>query len=333
MEQKELISVIVPIYNVEKYLRQCVDSILGQTYPNLEIILVDDGSPDGCGGICDAYAAKDVRIRVIHKENGGLSHARNAGIDMARGDYLAFVDSDDYLEPDAYETMLDAARRYGAKLVCAGRYDEDEQGGQRCLGLCPEREEFLSAETIIRKIFHWEHLDSASWDKLYARELFRDIRYPVGRVVEDVPTTYRLVLLAEGGVLLPKPIYHYRHRAGSITSASITPKTFHFSQHAIQVYQDIRTHYPALEPDARYLLVYALRYDVQVLDTASRADRQRYRQQYRRSRRQLAGQLGFILSSDAYPRREKNITALTALGLFRPALGLYHRIKKVTGKP
>lgn len=328
MEQKELISVIVPIYKVEKYLPQCIDSILAQTYPNLEIILVDDGSPDGCGGICDAYAAKDRRIRVIHKENGGLSHARNAGIDIARGDYLAFVDSDDYLEPDTYEAMLDAARRHNSKLVCAGRYDEDEQSGESSPGLCPEREEFLSAEALIRRIFRWEQLDSASWDKLYAKELFRDIRYPIGRVVEDVPTTYRLVLLAGGGVLLPKPVYHYRHRAGSITNAALSGRTFHYPQNAAQVYADIRTHYPALVPDARYLLVDACRFTLQQVAFSPKQERRKFVREVRTVRRDLLRQLWPYLIHENCGMKKKLVTVLTALGLLRPLAEMVHLFRK-----
>ena len=108
MERKTLISVIVPVYKVEQYLPQCVESILNQTYRNLELILVDDGSPDGCGKICDAYAEKDSRVRVIHKKNGGLSDARNAGLNAASGDYLSFIDGDDWIEPDTYAASMAA---------------------------------------------------------------------------------------------------------------------------------------------------------------------------------------------------------------------------------
>ena len=117
MDQDILISVIVPVYNVEEYLPRCVDSLLSQTYEKLEIILVDDGTKDASDKICDAYAARDPRVKVIHKENGGLSSARNAGIDIASGEYLAFVDSDDWIEPDTYAHMLGIALKYGVKRV------------------------------------------------------------------------------------------------------------------------------------------------------------------------------------------------------------------------
>ena len=177
---KPQISVIVPVYKVERYLRRCVQSILNQTHSNLEVILVDDGSPDGSGALCDEFAKQDSRVQVIHKDNGGLSDARNAGLSIARGDYVTFVDSDDWIEPDAYEAMLALAEESGAQLVCAGRYDEDETTGQITVGLCPEKRELISDKEALRRILRWDNMDSSACDKLYARALFRDIRYPVG---------------------------------------------------------------------------------------------------------------------------------------------------------
>ena len=141
MNQDRKISVIVPVYNVEAYLPRCVESIMAQTYQNLEIFLVDDGTKDNCGAICDAYARQDNRVRVIHKENGGLSSARNAGIDASTGEYLSFVDSDDWIEPDMYEKMMGLMEKYGVRLVCAGRWDVSSRTGEKRLGLCPPREE------------------------------------------------------------------------------------------------------------------------------------------------------------------------------------------------
>ena len=325
---KSLLSVIVPIYKVEDYLPKCVESIRNQTYSNLEIILVDDGSPDGCGAICDEFAQKDSRIRVIHKENGGLSDARNAGIDVVTGDYLAFVDSDDWLEPDAFEAMLALAEKYDAKMVCAGRYNEDGATGAQSRGLCPEKEEFVPGKELVRRIFRWDHLDSAAWDKLYARELFREIRYPVGRVVEDVPTTYHLVLLAGGAAMLPKPVYHYVCREQSITNAPVSPKSFHGPENAALVYEDIRAAYPELEPDARYFRTMYQRYIVQELDLADKATRQEYAREHAQYRRALRGQLIFILGYDLFAGRRLEL-ALTALGLFRPAVQAGRWLKKM----
>ena len=329
MEQNPLISVIVPVYKVEQYLPKCVESILNQTYPNLELLLVDDGSPDGCGKICDGYAERDSRVRVIHKKNGGLSDARNAGIDAARGDYLAFVDGDDWIEPDTYAAMLTAAEKYDAALVCAGRYDEDEETGTRTVGLCPKQEEQISSVEMVRRIFHWEEMDSSACDKLYARSLFEGIRFPLGMVCEDVPTTYRVVLRAEKAVLLPKPVYHYRHRASSITTSAVSEKSFHFSRHAAMIYEDIKKSVPALEPDARYLLVCALRYNVELLERASKDAKACFRQEYLRSRRQLRGQLKFVRHSGFFSQKAELEIVLAACGLYAPALQTYHFFKKL----
>ena len=171
MEQSALISVIVPVYNVEPYLPRCIDSILAQTYSNLEVILVDDGAKDASGAICDDYAGKESRIKVIHKENGGLSSARNAGIDIARGEYLAFVDSDDWIEPDAYEYMLEQMLQSGAKLACAGRYDVNGETGEKKIGLCPTKNVCIPAEEMVGRIFVWDNCDSSACDKLYHRSL------------------------------------------------------------------------------------------------------------------------------------------------------------------
>lgn len=332
MKKEPLISVIVPIYKVERYLAKCVRSILNQTYRNLEVILVDDGSPDGCGAICDQFAQEDSRVRVIHKENGGLSDARNAGIDIATGDYFSFIDSDDWLDGNAYEAMLAVAEKYNAKLVCAGRYDEDETTGQSQVGLCPEKEEFVPGKELVHRIFRWDHLDSAAWDKLYARELFQQIRYPVGRVVEDVPTTYRLVLLAGGGAMLPRPVYHYLHRENSITSAAISEKSFHAVQNASQVYEDVCSSLPELAPDARYLLIVAQKYIVQTLDLEEKATRKRFAKEHAQYRRALRGHLGFAMKYDKFSFHGRIEMVITAFGLFPTVVHIGRFFKKLSKK-
>lgn len=327
MNQPDLLSVIVPVYNVEQYLPRCVDSILAQTYRNLEIILVEDGTQDASGEICDAYAAKDPRIQVIHKENGGLSSARNAGLDVARGEYVAFVDSDDWIEPEAYAHMLALARKYDAKLVCAGRYDVDGQTGQRQLGLCPQKEELITGEEMAGRIFLWDGCDSAAWDKLYHRSLFRELRYPVGMVCEDVPVTYRLALLAGQAVMCDRPVYNYYHRPGSITTAAVSEKTFHFSQHTAIVYPYIRDNYPRLEAQARYFRVRSVAYNLVMLEQAEEAVRARFSGQYRASRKALGKHAWFILTSAYFGRKERAHDLFLILGLYRPLWRLSRRVK------
>lgn len=328
MKQNPLISVIVPVYKVERFLPKCVESILNQTYRNLELILVDDGSPDGSGRLCDAYSVQDSRVRVLHKENGGLSDARNAGLDVAAGDYLSFVDGDDWIEPDTCAAMLAAAEKHGAVLVCAGRYDEDEATGTQTPGLCPREEELIPATEMVRRIFHWDTMDFSACDKLFARSLFDEIRFPVGMVCEDMPTIYRVVMLAERAALLPKPVYHYRHRASSITASAVSEKSFHLTRHAAEIYGDIAERFPALEPDARYLLVCSLWYVVEQVEHSPPAARRRFREETLSARRQLHGHLEFVRKSGFFSLKRRIKITLAIYGLYGTPMRISHLFRK-----
>ncbi len=325
MNRKPLISVIVPVYNVEEYLPRCVDSILAQSYDHLEVILVDDGAKDGSGAICDGYAAKDPRVRVIHQENGGLSSARNAGIQEARGDYLAFVDSDDWIEPDAYAHMLDRMERYGAKLVCGGRYDVDSATGERTLGLCPRKEEVISAEEMVGRIFLWDGCDSSACDKLYHRSLLETFRYPHGKVCEDVPVTYRIVLYAERVVLCPVPVYNYYHRPQSISTSAVSEKTFHFAQHTAEILPYIRQHHPGIAPQAEFLRVRSLTHPLLLLAQAPAQIRKTYQSQYRSLKKELWRHLPFVLKNPWFGAKERITDLLLMLGLYRLLRPVFHR--------
>lgn len=320
------ISVIVPVYNVEEYLPRCVDSILNQTCENLEIILVDDGSPDGSGAICDGYAARDARIRVIHQQNGGLSAARNAGIDVASGDYLAFVDSDDFLEPDAYERMLAAAKKFDVPIVVAGRWDVSGKTGAKTKGLCPKVEEKISAQELVGRIFLWDHCDSSACDKLFARDLFETVRFPLGVVSEDLAVMYRVLLQAEAAAMLPAPLYNYCHRPGSISGkAPVSEKTFHFPRHTAEIYPDIKANYPAIEPQAKYLRLRSLVYLLLALYQREGGDA--YRAEAREARRELRHNRFFLLTSPYFGRQERATALLLALGLYGPLERFYHKLK------
>ena len=326
MNRDTRISVIVPVYNVEEYLSRCVDSILAQTHSNLEVILVDDGAKDASGVICDGYAAKDPRVKVIHKKNGGLSSARNRGLEAAGGEYIAFVDSDDWIEPDAYAHLLHIMDKYDVKLVCGGRYDVDGDTGEKTVGLCPAREEVISAEELAGRIFLWDGCDSSACDKLYHRSLLENFRYPEGKVCEDVPVTYRIVLAAERVAVSDKPFYNYFHRSGSIsTAAAITEKTFHFSRHTEEIYPYIRQHYPAIENQARYLRVRSLSHILLLLEQAEKDTRKQFSAEYRHARKELKKHTGFILKSPYFGKKEKITNLLLNLGLYRMLRPVFHR--------
>lgn len=209
----ELISVIVPVYKVEQYLDKCVESILAQTYKNLEIILVDDGSPDRCGEMCEDWAKKDPRIKVVHKENGGLSDARNAGLDVATGDYIGFVDSDDWIDPEMYGTMYKAMGEYGADLAicCVEKVRKDGIFRQELGGTL-----VYSKQKVLYELICDEKVNSFAWNKLYRRELFQDLRYPKGRTFEDTLFTYKIFERVTRVVHVDHAFYHYLRREDSI---------------------------------------------------------------------------------------------------------------------
>jgi len=327
VKQDILVSVIVPVYNVEEYLARCVNSILSQTYANLEVILVDDGAKDSSGRICDEFAEKDSRVRVIHKENGGLSSARNAGIDIAQGDWLEFVDSDDWLEPDAVENLLSLALEHQVELVVGGRWDVSAKTGNKKKGLCPLTWEVISGEEMVSRIFRWDNCDSSACDKLFHRRLFREVRFPYGVVCEDVPIMYKIVLDAGRAALLDKPIYNYFHRSGSITYTGISEKTFHFSQHTAVILPYIRENHPKLETEARYLRVRSLVHAVQSVDLASETDRKTFQTICKACRRDLRSYTWFFLTNSLFGRRERITNLLLAFGLYRSLRPLFSKQK------
>lgn len=210
-----LISVIVPIYNVEKYLARCVDSIVNQTYKNLEIILVDDGSPDRCPQMCDDYAEKDSRIKVVHKKNGGLSDARNAGMAVATGKYISFIDSDDYVSDDFFECLLDVMNKENSDIAeCSVvKFYEDNRFDEFSDDLSVKTYDTQDAMSalIAENPFH-QHV----WNKLYKTELVKDIPYAVGKLNEDEFWTYRVFGRANKVARLNKTMYYYFQRNSSI---------------------------------------------------------------------------------------------------------------------
>lgn len=210
-----LISVIVPIYNVEKYLARCVDSIINQTYKNLEIILVDDGSPDRCPQMCDDYAKKDSRIKVVHKNNGGLSDARNAGMVVATGEYISFIDSDDYVSDDFFECLLDVMNKENSDIAeCSVvKFYEDNRFDEFSDDLSVKTYDTQDAMSalIAENPFH-QHV----WNKLYKTELVKDIPYAVGKLNEDEFWTYRVFGRANKVARINKTMYYYFQRSSSI---------------------------------------------------------------------------------------------------------------------
>lgn len=249
MEPK--ISVIVPIYQVEKYLPECLDSIVNQTYRNLEIILVDDASPDRCGAICEEYAARDQRIRVVHRPvNGGLSAARNSGIDVATGEYLMFIDSDDWVSPDACKVLFQGLMEHQADC-CAGRcvvvLDKD---GERVVQEAQKKPTHCdTAEEAMKNVLLHE---SSSCNRLYRREAFEGLRFAEGRINEDEPVVLKLYSEMEKIVFLDKDTYYYRKRPDSITTSHFSVKKMDCVYNSLENLEFVKQKMPSLAPCAEY---------------------------------------------------------------------------------
>ena len=218
-----LVSVIVPCYNVEQYLSKCIDSILNQTYHNLEVWLVDDGSPDRCGEICDEYAQKDARIKVIHKKNGGLSDARNVALDVMTGEYVVCVDSDDYITPTHIEGLYHLIEKYGAEVAVNNSCNFLEGTTPHPAKKAENDIVFDSGLKAVEAMFYQELYDTCAWGKMYKANLFDGIRYPKGLLFEDLPTTYRLLLKASKVVFNDEQSYFYLLRSNSIEGAAFSP--------------------------------------------------------------------------------------------------------------
>lgn len=258
-EMMDLISVIVPVYKVEAYLDQCVQSIVDQTYTNLEIILVDDGSPDNCPAMCDAWAQKDSRVKVIHKENGGLSDARNAGLAIATGDYIGFVDSDDWLAIDFYKTLYQTMVACRADLTASGiiwAYEDRLEADRNTY-----TKRAYSAQEAMHTLIHGRGFYAVAWNKLYKAELLRNIIYPVGKLHEDEFVTHRLVGQAKRLVLCPEVAYYYRQRSMSIMSSWTSRHLDALDAHEQRVAY-LQAHFPELylEDKVTFLLSCAWHY-------------------------------------------------------------------------
>jgi len=237
---KDLISIIVPIFKVEKYLSQCVTSIVNQTYQNLEILLVDDGSPDNCGKICDNFAKEDPRIKVIHKANGGLSDARNVAIDVAQGEWIIFIDSDDFVEPNHVEILFNLTQKYRCLIACSDYKNVYENETLKKENLVQNEDTVWPKWTALQYLFCQKHISTSAWGKIYHKSLFASgIRYPFGLIYEDMPTTYLLFLQCDCIAFCKKKTYNYLIRSTSLEGCSFSEKK---AISAVQIIKSIQSH-------------------------------------------------------------------------------------------
>ena len=312
-----LLSIVLPVYGAEAYLPKCLDSVLAQTFTDFELILVDDGSPDGCGAICDEYAKRDARIRVFHTENAGSSAARNYGIDRAEGVYLGFIDSDDYIDPDMYRLLYDNLIREDADLSMCGL--ADVYGGEVTNPVKEPVYRVMNSEEAIRTVFEAKLTSVTPVNKLYKKELFEGIRYPVGEDSgEDASIIVDLLLRCKKSVLTTEQKYYYIHREGSITTREYR-STDRSVIHAYQKnYKLIKKHMPSLLPEAQMRLCWAYFFVLDKLLISSN------RKAFKSDEKELVGFLRkharFILRDPRF-----NKTRKIAMVLLRIHTGLYRR--------
>lgn len=269
----ELISVIVPIFNVEEYLEQCIESIVNQSYKNLEIILVDDESPDNCPVLCDQWAKKDPRIRVIHKENGGLSDARNAGMTIAKGELIGFVDGDDWISQDMYKLLHDKIILDGCDIAAGGviKVYEDGRNEEK---LTSEFSGILSKEEAMCALISETDIKQPVWYKLYKKSILKDILFATGKCHEDVFWSYQVFGNANRIGVISTPCYYYRQRKRSIMSQRYSLKRLDILEAKVLRQEYLEKEMPALVSVGKCDLIFSCIYHMQAsLATLSKREK------------------------------------------------------------
>lgn len=241
------ISVVIPVYNVEKYLSECLDSVINQTYKDLQIILVDDGSTDFSGKICDVYAEKDNRITVVHQKNAGAGAAKNTGLELIDGDYFSIIDSDDYIELDMYEKMVNSLEKYNADIVqCLFRNVYVNDSFDRKYKIKGNYPKVLTSKRFLKEyLYDWKY--AIFWNKLFKSSLLKEIRFPVGRKIDDEFFTYKLVCNAKKVVNIDNILYNYRMRKTSVMNENNSDRLIYDRIDCfVERYDYIRRKYPSL---------------------------------------------------------------------------------------
>lgn len=256
MSEKPLISVVVPVYNVAKYLKKSIESIVNQTYTNLEIILVDDGSKDESGEICEDYSLKDSRIIVIHKPNGGLSDARNASIKQAKGEYITFVDSDDTIDYDMIEFLYDLILKFHTKMSICCQTEIFENTNKKNVIGNNEKLKLTGKECIRRMLYH-DIVDTSAWAKLSSTELFKTVKFPKGKIYEDIATTYKLFQKCDYVACGFESKYNYMVRNDSLTRVNFSENKFQLLEMTDKMGVDVVKIYPDLADAVLRRRVYA----------------------------------------------------------------------------
>lgn len=308
MEDK--ISIIIPVYKVEKYIKKCIDSVINQTYVNLEIILVDDGSPDNCGKICDEYAKKDNRVKVIHKENGGLSDARNYGLDIVEGQFIFFLDSDDFIEKYTIEYLYKLCKKNNAEISVGQTrflYENQENNKQE---EPKENIRIYKTEQALEAMLYSQEFTNIACNKLYKTELFNNIRFPVGRLYEDLATTYKLVSNAKITVLGSKYTYDYLcNRNTSIMHKKFQKKRMEGLDFSEEILEYVRKNYPNIINSAisrLYIESISIFIEIPI--------KKEYKKERKRVKKYLRKYRSIILTDKKTPIKHKMLCILSIFG-------------------
>ena len=314
------VSIIVPVYNVEKYVEKCLKSISLQTYEKIEVLVIDDGSKDNSGKICEDFAKNDDRITVYHKENGGLSDARNYGIARAKGEYITCIDSDDFVDVDYIEYLVNLQKKYNTKMsVCQHRVKYDN-GNIRDRG--KQGDEVLNSFDCMEKLLYHEDVDTSAWAKLYHYSLFDKVKYPKGKIFEDIGTTYALILQCDWIAVGFESKYNYIFHKNSIVNGPFNPAKLDLIEMTDHMAENSLKMYPELSAAILRRRVYARLSTInQMLDTES----------YRGKRNELISFVKLhskeILKDRRAPKRDKAAIILLKINykLYKKTWLMYRR--------
>ena len=320
---EKLLSVIIPIYNVEPYLARCMESIVNQTYKNLEIIMVDDGSPDNCPELCDQWQRRDNRIRVIHKKNGGLSDARNMGLSIATGEYIAFVDSDDFVDLDMYRSMIDALERTGADISTCGRYLY--RNSKITEKHTSKKEVELDKIEAIDELLRGGLIEESSCDKVYKINLLDGVKFPVGEINEDLPIMPYVLERANKIVCTGKPFYYYCENPGSITHEAYNEKKRVVIKHVEEVSAYVERKHPELrgaisELQGRYASGFLIMFEQQ------KELKKKYSEDYQFYKSLCKRNFITLCKSNKRTKKQKIEIACALLGVYRPIWKIKHKL-------
>ncbi|MCR5235094.1 MAG: glycosyltransferase [Lachnospiraceae bacterium] len=320
----ELISVIIPAYNVDKYLTRCLDSVLDQSYGDLEIVIVDDGSSDDTPQICDEYSKRDSRIKVVHKANEGVAAARNTALDTAKGEMIAFCDADDYYEKDMIRQLHDALVRNSADLVVCGYYEDysdrtDEYGGGD--------EQILTVDLAYEEFFKMGgRIGSGCWNKMFRAEVLKDIRYKHYVMGEDVELICRALDNCERTVLTGYKGYHYVHRENSATQTDFRPANMDIIKAVDEMVGFIRIHRPKLLPQLYGFRAAWYVATLQVIDRTSGFKKNKH--WVRELRDDVKINLSGYIRNRFVAKRDKILLTCLCFNCFIPALRMYECLRK-----